>query len=356
MIGAFFTGLAGPELLEPERQFLRASRPAGIILFARNIADPDQVRRLIASAREAIGNGDCLVLVDQEGGRVQRLRPPHWRALPAARKIANFADGGAKAVEAIEQVSRLIAADLRALGFNCNCTPVLDLPVEGSHEVIGDRAFGTSPADVIARGRAVMSGHLAGGVVPVIKHIPGHGRARADSHLELPVVDAARETLEATDFAPFKALADCPAAMTAHVVYSAIDPARPASTSAIVHRDIIRGQIGFDGLLMSDDLSMKALEHFPAKWVPGSPEKMRPSKEAGPMRDRAEAVLRAGSDIALHCNGDGTEMEAVAAGAGALSGKALDRFRRAVAVTHQQTPFNLADAEACLAEVLALSA
>lgn len=336
MIGAFFTGLAGPRLLDSERTFLSQSRPAGIILFARNIVAPDQVRWLIAEARAAIGHADCLVLVDQEGGRVQRLRPPFWRALPSARKIARYENGGAGAVRAIEQVSRLIAADLRALGFNCNCTPVLDLPVEGSHEIIGDRAFGTTPADVIARGRAVIAGHLAGGVVPVIKHIPGHGRARADSHLELPVVDTPRATLEATDFAPFKALADCPAAMTAHVVYAAIDPALPASTSPVVHRDVIRGHIGFDGLLMSDDLSMKAL--------------------GGPMRDRASAVIAAGSDIALHCNGDLAEMEAVAAGAGTLSGPALARFQRAIAATHQQTPFNVAAAEACLAGVLALSA
>lgn len=356
MIGAFFTGLSGTELRDGERDFLRASRPAGIILFARNIVDPDQVRRLISSARDAIGNDDCLVLVDQEGGRVQRLRPPHWRALPSARTISSYAGGGSDAVAAIEQVSRLIAADLRMLGFNCNCTPVLDLPVAGSHEIIGDRAFGSTPADVSARGRAVIAGHLAGGVVPVIKHIPGHGRARADSHLELPVVDTPRTTLEATDFAPFKALADCPAAMTAHVVYSAIDPARPASTSAIVHREIIRGHIGFDGLVMSDDLSMKALEHFPAKWVPGSSEKMRQSKEADPMRARAEAVIAAGSDIALHCNGESAEMEAVAAGAGILAERAQDRFRRAVKATHQQAPFDIAAAEACLTEVLALSA
>lgn len=336
MIGAFFTGLAGPELSNAERQFLRASRPAGLILFARNIVDPGQVRSLISSARDAIGNDQCLVLVDQEGGRVQRLRPPHWRPLPSARTIASYGGGGAGTVAAIEQVSRLIAADLRALGFNCNCTPVLDLPIEGSHEIIGDRAFGTTPADVVARGRAVIDGHLAGGVVPVIKHIPGHGRARADSHLELPVVDASRALLEATDFAPFKALAGCPAAMTAHVVYTAIDPALPGSTSPKVHAEVIRGHIGFDGLLMSDDLSMKAL--------------------GGPMRGRAEAVLQAGSDIALHCNGDLSEMEAVAAGAGTLAAEPLQRFLRAVAATHQQTPFNVADAEACLFRVLALSA
>lgn len=336
MIGAFFTGLACPELSNAERQFLRASRPAGLILFARNIVDPGQVRSLISSARDAIGNDHCLVLVDQEGGRVQRLRPPHWRSLPSARTIASYGGGGAGTVAAIEQVSRLIAADLRALGFNCNCTPVLDLPIDGSHEIIGDRAFGTTPADVVARGRAVIDGHLAGGVVPVIKHIPGHGRARADSHLELPVVDAPRAMLEATDFAPFKALAVCPAAMTAHVVYTAIDPALPGSTSPKVHAEVIRGHIGFDGLLMSDDLSMKAL--------------------GGPMRGRAEAVLQAGSDIALHCNGDLSEMEAVAAGAGTLADEPLQRFLRAVAATHQQTPFNVADAEACLSRVLALSA
>lgn len=336
MRSAYITGLEGETLSPGERVLLAATRPAGIILFARNIVAPDQVRWLIGEARAAIGHDDCLVLIDQEGGRVQRLRPPFWRALPSAGKIARYDNGGMGAVRAIEQVSRLIAADLRALGFNCNCTPVLDLPVAGSHEIIGDRAFGTSPADVIARGRAVIAGHLAGGVVPVIKHIPGHGRARADSHLELPVVDTPRTILETTDFAPFKALADCPAAMTAHVVYSTIDAAHPASTSAIVHRDIIRGHIGFDGLLMSDDLSMKAL--------------------GGPMRARAEAVIAAGSDIALHCNGDSAEMAAVAAGSGTLAGKALDRFRRAVKVTHQQTPFDVASAEACLIRVLALSA
>lgn len=336
MIGAFFTGFAGQALSESERAFLKVARPAGLILFARNIEDPAQVRRLIESARDAVGHDDCLVLIDQEGGRVQRLRPPHWRALPSAGAFSRLSGEGARAVGAIEQVSRLIAADLRALGFNCNCAPVLDLPVEGSHEIIGDRAFGTTPAEVIARGRAVIAGHLAGGVVPVIKHIPGHGRARADSHFELPVVDTPRATLEATDFAPFTALADCPAAMTAHVVYSAIDPAAPASTSALMHREIIRGHIGFDGLLMSDDLSMKAL--------------------GGPMRARAAAVIAAGSDIALHCNGNLAEMEDVAAGAGTLAGKAADRFRRAVRATHQQGPWDNAAAEACLAEVLALSA
>lgn len=335
MTCAFFTGIAGVELLDAERAFLRSSKPAGIILFARNVVDPEQVKRLIASAREAIGGDDCLVLIDQEGGRVQRLRPPHWRALPTARAFSRSADATA-AVSAIEQVSRLVADDLRRVGFNCNCTPVLDLPVEGSHEIIGDRAFGTTPEDVIARGRAVIAGHVAGGVVPVIKHIPGHGRARADSHLELPVVETTRATLDATDFAPFKALADCPAAMTAHVVYSAIDPSLPASTSVTVHRDIIRGHIGFDGLLMSDDLSMAAL--------------------GGPMRQRAEAVIAAGSDIALHCNGNMAEMEAVAAGAGTLAGKPQQRFLAAVRVTHQQGPFDVAAAEACLVKVLALSA
>lgn len=332
---AFITGLAGTRLTEGERAFLSANRPAGVILFARNIADPDQVRRLTADCREAVGR-EILVLVDQEGGRVQRLRPPHWRALPAAARYRSSATALADAVSEARAVSRLIAQDLRAIGITCNCTPVLDVPVEGAHDIIGDRALGNDVATIIAIGRAIAEGHMAGGVVPVIKHIPGHGRATADSHLELPSVDVSQTLLEASDFAPFKALADMPAAMTAHVVFTEIDAARPASTSKRVTAEIIRGHIGFDGLLMSDDLSMKAL--------------------AGPMRERAESVIAAGSDLALHCNGDAAEMTEVAAAVPELEGAALRRFERAIRVTQAVEPFDVAAAEACLSRILALPA
>jgi beta-N-acetylhexosaminidase len=330
---AFITGLSGPALAATERDFLAAEQPAGIILFARNIVDPGQVRRLVDDALSAIGAG-ALVLIDQEGGRVQRLRPPHWRALPPARRFATcYAADPAQAVSSARIVSRLVASDLRALGITMNCAPVLDVPAPGAHDIIGDRAYGDDVATIVALGRAVAAGFMDGGVVPVIKHIPGHGRAMADSHLALPVVDADRASLEASDFAPFKALADLPAAMTAHVVLTAIDPAAPASTSAEVTRDIIRGLIGFDGLLMSDDLSMKAL--------------------TGTMADRARSVLRAGSDLALHCSGNLDEMTEVAGAAPALAGESLRRFERALDVTAATLPFDIAAAESALAVVQA---
>jgi len=333
MRAALITGLAGETLREQERAFLAAHRPAGLILFARNIRDPEQVRRLIGDARDAIGADTTLVLVDQEGGRVQRLRPPHWRALPTAEQLARrHAVDPASAVAAARDIARLTAADIRALGFNTNCTPVLDVPAVGCHAVIGDRAYGTDPAQVAAFGRAIAEGHLAGGVLPVIKHVPGHGRAVADSHLELPIVSAPKDELERADFAPFRALADLPAAMTAHVVYAAIDPGAPASTSAIVTRDVIRGHIAFDGLLMSDDLSMKAL--------------------SGSMRERAEAVIAAGSDLALHCNGDLAEMQGAAEGVPGLAGDALRRFQRATAWLASNDPFDRSAAEAVLADVM----
>jgi beta-N-acetylhexosaminidase len=332
MRAALITGLAGLTLTAVEAGFLRSTRPAGLILFARNLAHPGQVRRLVAQARAHIGSDDVLVLIDQEGGRVQRLRPPHWRRLPPARILAAHN----QARDAARMIAQLTASDLRDLGINTNCAPVLDIPVPGAHDIIGDRAYATTVPGVSALGRAVAEGYRAGGVVPVIKHIPGHGRARADSHLDLPVVDTPHAELSATDFAPFAALRDEPAAMTAHVVFSAIDPAAPASTSPRVHETIIRGEIGFDGLLMSDDLSMRAL--------------------SGPMRRRAEAVVAAGSDLALHCNGDLAEMEAVAAGVPTLAGRAAARFVKAIDVTRSTVPFDRAAAEACLASVLRLSA
>jgi beta-N-acetylhexosaminidase len=334
---ALIVGVAGTKLSRDESAFLKEARPAGFILFARNLKDHAQIRALNADVRSAIGADDLLVLIDQEGGRVQRLRPPLGRALPPASAYGSlYARDRDAAVRAAFEASRLLAADLTDLGINTDCAPVLDVPVEGAHDIIGDRAYGRSVEQVVALARAVGDGFMAGGVVPVIKHIPGHGRATADSHLALPVVNESRAELLASDFAPFRALNTMPAAMTAHVVFRAIDADAPASTSPTVIRDIIRGVIGFDGLLMSDDLSMKAL--------------------SGPLRARAEAVIAAGSDIALHCNGDLAEMQAAAAGSGELVGRARDRFDTAVNITNAAQPFDLAAAEAQLAQVLAIAA
>jgi beta-N-acetylhexosaminidase len=332
MLAAFITALAGPELEPEETALLRATRPCGIILFARNVEDPAQVRRLSEAAREAVGH-DILVLIDQEGGRVRRLRPPHWRPLPAAAAYARlYADDPHEACRAARLAAQLTAMDLRAAGINTNCVPVLDVPALGSHDIIGDRAYGADPEQVAALGRAVAEGHMAGGVLPVIKHVPGHGRALADSHLELPVVSAPLTEMERIDFATFRACADLPAAMTAHVVYEAIDKTQPASTSAPVIAEVIRGAIGFDGLLMSDDLGMKAL--------------------SGSMSERTRAVLTAGCDVALVCSGDLTDTEAAAAAAPALSGAALARYTRACAVMQRPQAVDIAAAENSLAQAL----
>jgi beta-N-acetylhexosaminidase len=330
---AFITGLAGLELEPAEARFLREAAPVGIILFARNCASHDQIRRLIADACEAIGSDEVLTLIDQEGGRVQRLRPPLGRALPAGRAYLTAARGDTvHAASLVERVFRLLADDLRELGINTNCAPVLDVPVPGAHDIIGDRAYALEAGAVTALGLAAAQGLAAGGVMPVIKHIPGHGRAACDSHHGLPTVSASREELAATDFAPFAAAAHLPAAMTAHVVYSAIDPGEPATTSATIIGEVIRGMLGFDGLLMSDDLSMKAL--------------------SGPMRKRAERSLSAGCDVALHCNGTLAEMEEVAAGVPVLSGEAARRFAAAWLTTTRREPYDPAAAEAALSEVL----
>ena len=334
MRSALITGLSGLRLTADEAGFLSATRPCGIILFTRNCESHEQIRTLVAAAKEAIGESDLLVLIDQEGGRVQRLRPPLGRALPpAAAYAALFADDPERACRAAQAAARLVAEDLSALGINTDCAPVLDVPVPGSHDVIGDRAYGATPAQVARIGRAVAEGFIAQGMLPVIKHIPGHGRATKDSHHDLPVVTTVRAELSATDFQSFKLLADMPAAMTAHVVFTDIDAEHPASTSPIVTREIIRGDIGFDGFLMSDDLSMKAL--------------------SGSLRERAEAVIAAGSDVALHCNGDLNEMQAAAAGVPALAGRALERFSAAVEVTKRRETFDVAAAEADLAAMLA---
>lgn len=333
MASAFITGVSGATLSADEAAFLKSAVPAGLILFGRNCIGHDQIRRLVGDARDAVGTDDFLVLIDQEGGRVQRLRPPLGRELPAASAYAYlYAEDPDLAKDAAFLAARLVADDLRNLGINTDCAPVLDVPVAGAHDIIGDRAYGRDPAQVAALARAVAEGFMAGGVLPVIKHIPGHGRATADSHLELPVVTEPHDVLTASDFAPFQVLNDMPAAMTAHVVFSAIDAGHPASTSSKVTRDIIRGEIGFDGLLMSDDLSMKAL--------------------TGTFAERTQAVLSAGSDLALHCSGVLAEMEKVAGAAPALAGDALRRFRTALKVLSRQQPYDSARAEAQLALAL----
>jgi beta-N-acetylhexosaminidase len=332
MLSAFITGLAGAELSAREAAVLRAARPCGVILFARNAVDPGQLRRLADAATTAVGD-EILILIDQEGGRVQRLRPPHWRTLPPAAAYGKaYAENSARALRAAHAAARLTAADLRRVGINTNCAPLLDLPVPGSHGVIGDRAYGESAEQVVALGAAVAEGYMAGGVLPVMKHLPGHGRATADSHFDLPVVTATLQELDGTDFEPFRRLAYLPAAMTAHVVFTAIDADAPASISRRVTEQVIRGAIGFDGLLISDDLAMKAL--------------------SGSVAERAAAMIAAGSDLVLACNGGLVETEAVAAVAPSLEGRARARFDRACAVFRQQQPFELAEAEACLAEVL----
>lgn len=300
---ALVLGCAGCELTAAERDFFRAADPFGFILFRRNIDHPDQVRRLVGDLRAAVGR-HAPILIDQEGGRVARLRAPHWPELPAAGRLDAL---GADAPRAAWLHGRLLAAMLTDLGIDIDCAPVADVPVPGAHDVIGDRAFAGDPARVTELARAQAQGLVAGGVLPVVKHIPGHGRAFADSHLELPVVATPLADLRQWDFAPFKALADLPLAMAAHVVYTAIDPTLPASTSATVIHDIIRGEIGFEGLLFSDDLSMQAL--------------------SGSIGERTASVLAAGCDVALHCNGQMAEMEQAVAAAGPLSAAACARWQ-----------------------------
>ena len=333
---AVIAGCAGTILTADELSLFREHRPAGLILFARNCETPDQVRRLTDAFRQAIGLEDTLVLIDQEGGRVQRLRPPHWRALPPARAFGNlFAKDRQKGLDAARLAARLTAHDLVQTGISMNCVPVLDVPTDGSHDVIGNRAYGTTVAVVVALARAVAEGLLAGGVLPVVKHVPGHGRATVDSHHELPIVTASLAELRATDFVPFRELSDLPAAMTAHVVYTAFDATEPATTSLIVVQDVIRGEIGFNGLLMSDDLGMKAL--------------------AGTMRERTQRALFAGCDVVLHCSGDFAEMGDVAAAAGALEPAASLRLAGCLALLGADQPCDLAEADAHLSEAFALA-
>ena len=306
---AVIIGCEGAALSVAEEELFSDIEPLGFILFERNCRTVEQTRALIAALR-AVAGADALILIDQEGGRVARLRPPEWRASPAAAGFAElYRRDRSAAIEAARLNARLTAAELNALGINVNCAPVLDIPVNGADPVIGDRALGDTPDGVVALGRAVCDGLLSGGVLPVIKHVPGHGRAPVDSHQGLPVVAAPRDQLEASDFVPFRALADLPIAMTAHVLYSAIDDRHPCTTSAIVIGEIVRTALGFAGLLLSDDLAMGAL--------------------AGTLEERAETAVAAGCDVVLHRGGAPKELWALAGGAGRLSEAAKGRLASA---------------------------
>ncbi len=333
MTSAAIYGCGGHRLTEAERAFFAEARPWGFILFRRNIDSPEQVRALTDELRDCIGDAEAPILIDQEGGRVQRMGPPHWPKYPPGEAYLKATGDPLAARELVRLGARLMAHDLKAVGINVDCLPVLDVPVPGAHDIIGDRAYAHDPATVAQLGRAAAEGLLAGGVLPVIKHVPGHGRAFADSHHDLPVVHADLATLDGWDFAPFKALSDMPLAMTAHVVFDAIDPKRPATTSRKGLR-LMREHLGFGGLIMTDDLSMKAL--------------------SGSLRERAGSALKAGCDVVLHCNGDLGEMRQVAEGTGKLKGKAAKRAAAAMAcVVHTPEPLEVREARDRFAAMLA---
>lgn len=333
---AFICGCTGLEFSDDERRFLAQSRPWGLILFKRNIDHPVQVAALTREFREIVGRANAPVLVDQEGGRVQRLAAPHWPAYAAAARFERMNASPERKAELVRLSAQLMGQDLRACGIDVDCLPVLDVPAPGGHSVIGDRAYAPDPGMVTLLGGAAAEGLMLAGVLPVMKHVPGHGRAGADSHHELPRVEASLAELERADFVPFRALAHLPMAMTAHVVYTALDPERPATTSRKVVQEIIRGSIGFDGLLMSDDLSMKAL--------------------SGSFTERCEALFSAGVDMALHCNGTLSEARQVAAASPILDGKA--RYRAEAALARIAGPAVLTvpvDARAELESALAMT-
>ena len=327
---AAILGCAGQDLTADERAFFRDADPLGFIVFARNIDTPERTRRLIEELRSCVARADAPVLIDQEGGRVARLRPPHWRKAPPARLLGElYARDPDKGLLATKLNSHLLAADVTSIGCDVDCLPVLDIAFPETHAVIGDRAYAAAPQPVAALGRAAAEGLMAEGVMAVIKHIPGHGRASVDSHLSLPQVAASRAELERTDFLPFKLLADLPWAMTAHVLYQAIDPEAALTISARGVKEVIRDHIGFDGLLLSDDLSMQAL--------------------GGTLGQRAARALGAGCDIALHCNGKRGEMEEVVAHTEPMTPAAGRRFDAGrAALARASAPLGkaeLADAE-----------
>ncbi len=335
---ALILGVGGLRLDVAERAFFHEADPLGFILFARNVEGPEQVRTLVADLRDTVGRAGAPVLVDQEGGRVARLKPPHWRAAPSAAVFGRLARTDREAAcRATYLNARLIGAELAALGITVDCAPVLDVPTSVADPVIGDRAFAGEPEPVALLGAAFCDGLIDSGVLPVIKHIPGHGRAEVDSHKRLPRIDAKRTELASRDFAPFRALAARaapePWAMTAHVVYEAYDEAAPATLSPAVLSDVVRGEIGFDGIIISDDLSMGAL--------------------SGVYGDRTQGALAAGCDIALHCNGDMTEMAAVAAAAGPVGGVTAARLARSIEALDMPAPFDAAAARAELERLLA---
>lgn len=306
---AVIFGCAGTQLTNEERRFFADVQPFGFILFARNVETPEQVKTLTASLRETVG-WNAPILIDQEGGRVRRLRPPTWRDAPAMQPFGEwFLRDPQTAKDALRLNIHLLADELRELGITVDCAPVLDVPVPGAHDIIGDRAFSTDPEVVSALGQVVCEAFLERGVYPVIKHIPGHGRSMADSHHHLPVVTETLDELEKTDFVPFRRLAHAPFAMTAHIVYQAVDHQQPATLSPTVVQEVIRQRLGFDGLLMTDDLSMKAL--------------------TGTFEERAAASIKAGCDLVLHCNGQMGEMQAVVAGTPLLDEQALCRWEKA---------------------------
>ncbi|RZJ85660.1 MAG: beta-N-acetylhexosaminidase [Brevundimonas sp.] len=324
MTTAAILGCAGTVLSADERAFFADAQPWGFILFRRNVESPEQVLRLTSDLRDAVGR-DAPILVDQEGGRVQRLGPPHWRKYPPGEAFLKATNNPLAARELARLGGRLMAHDLKAVGINIDCAPVLDVPTPGAHDIIGDRAYAQDPATVAQLGRAVAEGLLAGGVLPVIKHMPGHGRAFADSHRELPTVHADLETLDGWDFAPFKAMSDMPIGMTAHIVFTAIDRKRPATQSKKAIK-LIREHLGFGGLLLSDDLCMNAL--------------------SGDLTQRAERSLKAGCDLVIHWTGKRDEMDLVMAGVGKLKGGAKRRADAALArIVHAPEPLDLAEAQ-----------
>jgi len=335
MLSTFITGVAGEAMTGDEWRFLQDARPCGLILFKRNCQSPEQVRALVNSFKDAVGSDDLLVLVDQEGGRVQRLQPPYWRQLPPAVSYGHlYRDDPILATNAARAVAQVTAMDLRGLGINTNCAPVLDLPVPGITDAIGDRAFGPDAVMIAALGRAVADGLLHGGILPVMKHLPGHGRATSDSHKMLPAVAASFDELATSDFRPFQALNDLPIGMTAHIQFTDIDRNGPATTSRLVVEMVIRGEIGFHGLLLSDDLSMQAL--------------------GGTVGERAVAVLAAGCDVVLHCNGKLAEMLEVAESTPLMEGRSQERFEAALKRRTAPGAFDVSEALAALEEVLAV--
>lgn len=335
---AFTCGCAGLSFTQDERDFMRRFKPWGLILFGRNVQNRAQISAITSEFREIVGREDAPVLIDQEGGRVRRMKEPEWRPHPAAAAYGKVVCSDEERARLVREGARLIAHDLIEVGINVDCMPVLDVPVEGANEVIGSRAYSMRPGKVAILGRAACEGLLAGGVLPVIKHIPGHGRAIADSHLALPVVSTSRAELEVTDFAPFRALADMPMAMSAHVVYSDIDAGRPATVSPKVVSEVIRDFIGFDGLIMSDDLSMKAL--------------------GGSFTEKTQALFAAGLDLALYCWSDLKEAEEVALATPLLDGRSAERAEKAMerlrAAAAQQVAFDPVDAAARQQSALAM--